>query len=176
MSDSIHHSSSSDEWATPARLFSILDQEFAFTIDVAASPSNTKCKRFLTKEEDGLTLDWGTEVVWCNPPYSDVASWVEKVISATARGATVVLLVASRTDTRWYQTCLRYASEARLLQGKVRFGGARNAAPFPSTVFVFHASLAKRWATPDGDSYMLPRKQRHTYPWSLVQLGRGADE
>ena len=52
-------SSEKDYWETPQSLFNALDSEFHFTIDVAASDQNAKCKRYYTKESDGLQKDWG---------------------------------------------------------------------------------------------------------------------
>ena len=41
------------EWATP-QAFN-LHAEVSFTLDVAAQTSNTKCLRYFTPEDDGLT-------------------------------------------------------------------------------------------------------------------------
>lgn len=51
--------STTDNWATPQDLFDQLDQTFHFTLDVCASESNAKCKRYFTAEQDGLKQDWG---------------------------------------------------------------------------------------------------------------------
>ena len=52
-------SSEKDYWETPQSLFNALDSEFHFTLDVAASDQNAKCKQYYTKESDGLQKDWG---------------------------------------------------------------------------------------------------------------------
>jgi site-specific DNA-methyltransferase (adenine-specific) len=64
-------SSATDLWATPQDLFDELDYIFHFTLDPCATPENTKCRRYFTKEDDGLAQDWGTHRVWMNPPYGD---------------------------------------------------------------------------------------------------------
>lgn len=46
---------SRNEWETPQWLFDYLDQEFHFDLDPCATPLNAKCKRFFTKEDDGLS-------------------------------------------------------------------------------------------------------------------------
>lgn len=51
--------STTADWATPQDLFDQLDQTFHFTLDVCASESNAKCKRYFTAEQDGLKQDWG---------------------------------------------------------------------------------------------------------------------
>ena len=52
-------SSSTDEWATPQWLFDSLNEEFGFTLDPCALPSNAKCKRYFTPQDNGLLQDWG---------------------------------------------------------------------------------------------------------------------
>nr|DAH15801.1 MAG TPA: DNA N-6-adenine-methyltransferase [Caudoviricetes sp.] len=47
-------SSEKMDWETPQKLFEALNQEFDFTIDLAASPSNAKCSRFYTAKENAL--------------------------------------------------------------------------------------------------------------------------
>lgn len=67
------------EWETPQDLFDRLNDEFHFTIDACASKDNAKCKRYFTKEQDGLKQDWTGEVVWCNPPYGrQLPLWIKK--------------------------------------------------------------------------------------------------
>lgn len=128
-------SSKSDEWETPQSLFDALSVEFRFTLDVCASVDNAKCARFFTKSDDGLSQSWADEVVFMNPPYSKVAFWMRKAYESTRVGATVVCLVPSRTDTRWWHD---YAmkGEIRMLRGRIRFVGAHSSAPFPSAVVI----------------------------------------
>ena len=78
-------SSRTDEWETPKDFFQKLDDEFHFDLDVCATPKNAKCKRFFTKEQDGLKQEWkGT--CWMNPPYGrQISLWVKKALDS-ARG------------------------------------------------------------------------------------------
>jgi len=73
------YSSATCEWETPKDFFDRLDAEFHFTLDVCATAENAKCKRFYTKDQDGLRQDWTGETVWCNPPYGrEMPRWIEK--------------------------------------------------------------------------------------------------
>ena len=73
------YSSRSEEWPTPKDFFKLLDDEFHFTLDPCATPSNTKCSTFFTKAHDGLKQDWGTHIVFCNPPYGKhMRQWARK--------------------------------------------------------------------------------------------------
>ncbi len=123
-----------DEWETPQDLFDKLDSEFHFTLDVCANAQNHKCAQYYTKADDGLKMPWGG-VIWCNPPYGrEVGKWVEKC--ANCSGLAVMLLPA-RTDTRWFHEFIYQKAEVRFIKGRLKFGGSKNAAPFPSMVVVF---------------------------------------
>ena len=64
--------------------------------------------------------------------------WVKKAYEESRKGATVVMLLPARTDTRWFHEWVyERAAEIRFLRGRLRFGGAKNSAPFPSMIVVF---------------------------------------
>lgn len=133
-------SAGSKEWGTPLSFFDRLDAEFQFTIDVCASPENTKCRRFYSKADNGLIQDWGGERVWCNPSYGrDITDWVAKAYLESRKPHTVVvLLVPARTDTQWFHDYVyHHAGDIRFVRGRLIFEGARFNAPFPVMVVVF---------------------------------------
>lgn len=132
----VHFSSATCEWSTPGWLFDALAREFAFTLDPCATRENAKCRRFFTCEDDGLSQDWGDEIVFMNPPYGGViGQWMRKAYESSRLGATVVCLVPARTDTAWWHH-FAMRGEVRLLRGRLKFGTARNSAPFPSAVVI----------------------------------------
>ena len=59
MNTELMFSSKSDAWATPEDFFEEIDKEFHFTLDPCADESNHKCKKYFTRESDGLAQDWG---------------------------------------------------------------------------------------------------------------------
>ena len=59
MNTDVMFSSATGEWATPMNLFSTLNEEFHFGIDVCATPENAKCENFFTKKVNGLAQNWG---------------------------------------------------------------------------------------------------------------------
>ena len=130
----------SDEWATPDDFFALLDAEFHFTLDPCATAENAKTAIFFTKDMDGLKpVTWRYRTVFVNPPYSQIKEWVEACyVAAHKHYALVVMLIPSRTDTRyWHNYIMRGASEVRFVRGRLKFGGSKNSAPFPSAVVVF---------------------------------------
>ena len=134
---SVHFSSASDNWATPQAFFDACNQEFGpFTLDVCASPTNAKCDRFFTVSDDGLKQLWDGRV-WMNPPYGrTIGRWMQKAYESSLAGAFVACLVPARTDTAWWH---EYAARGRVrfLRGRLRFGGHKHGAPFPSALVVF---------------------------------------
>lgn len=137
------HSRGSD-WATPQELFDLLNKEFHFTLDVCASDWNTKCERFFSEKENGLTQDWGKEVCFMNPPYGKVLNdWMKKAYESSLDGAIIVCLVPSATDTKWWH---EYAmkGEIRYLRGRPRFEtkeGSWQQTFSPSVIIVFNFLL-----------------------------------
>jgi len=132
----IHFSSQTNEWATPQDFFDKLNKEFNFTLDPCATQDNAKCSKFYTQEDDGLKQSWDNEVVFCNPPYGrEIGKWVGK--ASTAMGGVVVMLIPARTDTRYFHEYIYGKAEIRFLKGRLKFGGSKNSAPFPSMIVIF---------------------------------------
>jgi site-specific DNA-methyltransferase (adenine-specific) len=161
------YSRASDEWATPDDLYADLDAEFCFTLDAAATADNAKCATFYTRHEDALTQAWrltpshraGRPAVWLNPPYSHVRLFMQKARQEAAGGCTVVCLVPSRTDTKWWHESVwdytthrpRFGVEVRFLRGRLKFGDGRGSAPFPSVVIILRPFLPL--GTNDADAH-----------------------
>lgn len=132
----VHFSSETDLWATPQDFYDRVNAIFKFDLDVCATPENAKCDRFYTKEDDALSQDW-TGTCWMNPPYGrEIKKWMQKAYESSRAGATVVCLVPARTDTAWWHD-FAVLGEIYFLRGRLRFGDAKNSAPFPSALIVF---------------------------------------
>lgn len=132
----VHFSSKTDDWATPQDLFDKLDKEFHFTLDPCATKENAKCPKFYTREQDGLAQRWDMERVFCNPPYGRViGDWVKKMAERNA--LVCVALLPARTDTRWFHDYILCKAEIRFIKGRLKFGGCKNSAPFPSMIVIW---------------------------------------
>ena len=133
---SVHFSSKTDLWYTPQDFFKKYDDVYKFETDVCATDDNTKCAKYYTEEMDGLSQEW-RGVCWMNPPYGrTISKWMKKAYESSLSGATVVCLVPARTDTNWWHD---YAmkGDIEFIRGRLKFGGSKNSAPFPSAVVVF---------------------------------------
>ena len=135
--------SNSDEWSTPPDLFAELDKEFSFTLDPCATDENHKTPRYFTRNENGLLQDWTGETVFCNPPYSDIAAWTRKAYEEASKQASkqtiIVLLIPSRTDTRYFHEYILPYAEIRFIKGRLKFGNAKYNAPFPSLIAIYRS-------------------------------------
>ena len=139
MNTKVLYSSKEEKWATPQDFFDKLNDEFHFTLDAAASPDNAKCPVYFTEEQDGLAQSWEGHTVWCNPPYCrKTGAWVKKAYEEHQRtGCTVVMLLPSRTDVRWFHDYILGKAEIRFIKGRLKFGENKNSAPFPSIVVIY---------------------------------------
>lgn len=141
--------SDTSEWATPQDFFDKLNAEFHFTLDPCATPENAKCGKFYTKEQNGLAQDWTGETVFCNPPYGkEISAWVEKCYKHSLSGECAVMLIPSRTDTRWFHEWVYGKAELRFVKGRLRFNDSKGSAPFPSLVVVYRGATHEEQLPP----------------------------
>lgn len=137
MNNEVLFSSKSTEWETPDDFYKAIDSVCRFDLDVCATADNAKCGAYIPPESDALSRSWEGSC-WMNPPYGkQVSKWVEKAFNeGRRRGTKVVCLLPSRTDTRWWHD---FAAKGRriYIKGRLKFGGMKNSAPFPSVLVVF---------------------------------------
>lgn len=121
-------SSNRQDWKTPKAVYDGLNKEFNFDFD--------PCPPVYL--EDGLQRSWGC-ANFCNPPYGRKITglWVSKgIYEWVTRDATVVFLLPSRTDTKWFHKLLKVEAEFRFIKGRLKFDDQKNGAPFPSVIVV----------------------------------------
>ena len=133
----VHFSSATELWSTPQEFFDQQNSLYGpFEIDVCADKTNAKCPVFFDKDADGLKQEWRGKC-WMNPPYGkEIGKWMKKAYESAGSGTSVVCLVPARTDTKWWHD---YAMKGSItfIRGRLKFGGSKNSAPFPSAVVVF---------------------------------------
>jgi len=140
-------SNNSDEWETPKDFYDNLDEKYKFVFDLACSKDNCKTADGFTIEENSLEQNWALITyetnngwLWCNPPYSKCKEFVDKAYSEMLLGAKIVMLIPSRTDTKWFHNFI-YKKEGvsiEFIKGRLKFSGAKNSAPFPSMLIIFN--------------------------------------
>jgi hypothetical protein len=115
---------------TPLEFFDLLNDRWGFTLDGASDDHNTLLPKHSTSE---VPLPWEGERVFCNPPWSDIAPFVE--LAATAEFA--CLLVPARANCRWFHRALALGAKPEFWLGKLRFGASRWNSPVDCLLLLF---------------------------------------
>lgn len=147
-----------DDWTTDPELFERLNREFGFAVDVAASPGNALCQRYITNDPyyaarcdaTDPEVHWGLagETVWNNPPYGrGIPKWLLKAVQQLKeRETSSVHLLPAAVETKWFhEIAVPNAREIRLIKGRLKFGNVvckdgsvgTHFATFPSAVIIF---------------------------------------
>jgi len=145
-------SKNSDERTTPDKLFKPLDEEFHFTLDPCSTHENAKCARHYTVEENGLLQSWRDEIVFMNPPYSDILVWLEKAHYEHWNNNTMTIaILPCDTSTRWFhdylwnnESHITYPRiQLRFPKGRFKFGKYTTSPQFATIIAVFSNELVK---------------------------------
>lgn len=138
--------SETPEWYTPRLIIDKVLELWGkggIDLDPCSDPGpifNVPAFQHFTKETSGLDNDWWGRV-YMNPPYGrEIGRWVEKALNESGIDELIMLLPA-RTDTKWFRPC--WHQHICFVQGRLKFQGANNSAPFPSClVYKGHRPLA----------------------------------
>ena len=86
LADNGSKTTDTDDWQIDDETFQMSNRKFKFTIDLFASDSNTKCKRFFsnfyckrTNGIDAFSHSWDGEVAWICPPIREVIKVIRKL-------------------------------------------------------------------------------------------------
>jgi hypothetical protein len=122
----------STQWGTPPDLYAQLNQEFQFNCD--------PCPLVKNPEVDGLTIPWHTRT-FINPPYDSIEPWAKKCRDEQLMGNLCVLLIPSRTSTKYFHKWVLPYAEIRFIEGRLKFlnqfGLQTQAAPFASLLAIY---------------------------------------
>ncbi len=158
-------SSRDQTWRTPRALLDAILQAAGrseFDLDPCSPRADgpTPAGVHWTEADDGLSRSW-EGLVFVNPPYSRaLPHWVAKCAQEANGGTVVIGLVPSRTDTRWWHSHVVGRAAIIMIQGRLRFGGGKHAAPFPSALIVWNDSaLAQKIAAALPGAWLIPAQR-----------------
>ena len=143
------HHGGSDDWRTPPLLFRNLHREFGFSMDGAATEHDALLPRFT---DDIHNQSWVSERVFCNPPYSDIPSFLLKAAEADL----AVFLIPYRPQTIYWLKHIftnPLCHEIRILHRAVKYlppaghNGLVIRAPFPAAIVIFRTEPRKHEIT-----------------------------
>ena len=104
--------SGNDEYATPALIYDQVKELGMF------DPCPFKGKE---AGLDGLTIEW-RDLNFVNPPYSEVAKWVDKAIEEHRKNKRMtILLPFARTCTKWFKRLWLYGCDFWFITGRLTF-------------------------------------------------------
>jgi hypothetical protein len=130
---------------TDPLLFQVLNAEFNFVCDLAATAENALCADWLGKgsgwlgkvkgphdpvppdgdETQGGSLDvpWSDWKgwLWLNPPFRKIAPWARKCLVESEKGARIVMLVPAAVDSDWFEDHVFEKAETRWLKSRPVF-------------------------------------------------------
>lgn len=121
------------DWKTPKALYDRLNAIFKFDTDPCPAGK-------VFDGKDGLNMPWGKRN-FVNPPYGHMlCKWVKKAYEESKKKKLVVLLIPSRTNTRYWHDYVMKADEIWLVKGRIKFDNVK-VAPFPSAIIVFDGTI-----------------------------------
>lgn len=106
-------------WRTPPDFFAKQHARFSFTLDGAATEEN---KLLPLASTISAPISWAGHRVFCNPPWSDIASFVSLAPCADL----AVLLVPARSNARWFHAALRTGAKPEFFEGRLKFVGPKS--------------------------------------------------
>lgn len=153
-----------DLWRTPKAVFDYYDRRFNFLCDVACSSKNCLCNYGFMHDngENAIsdTAEW-TKVNWCNPPFSDCASWINKAIEQMKYGKLTVMLLPADTSVKWFKLAFDNCTECHFISGRLAFINEETGKPVSgnnkgSVVFIFdpHSPIKQAVSLIDRDEMM----------------------
>jgi hypothetical protein len=142
------------DWCTPERVLEVVRAFFKDQIDLdpcsnakSTVKARRECRGRGRKGGDGLALVWSGHV-YANPPFGKgIDRWVSRAAwyACEVPTAEVIMLLPAAVDTRWWQMTIRMtASAVCFWRGRIRFAGAKAAAPMPCA-FVYWGPRARRF-------------------------------
>lgn len=78
-------------------------------------------RKYFTENDDGLTSEW-SGTIFCNPPYSDLKSWLKKCSEYYDQtGNDVIVLCFARTETKAFQENIKNCTGINLINKRIKF-------------------------------------------------------
>ena len=129
---SLNKGHSKQDYGTPPEFVWAVEERFGkIQFDLAASKSNALAPDFFCKEQDSLKQDWHNlnGLLWLNPPFGDIAPWVEKCSEESMVGAIIIMLTPASVGSNWFRYFVFQQAQVIFLNGRIKFIGAEDAFP-----------------------------------------------
>ena len=133
----IRRGESKQDYQTPTELIDAIKARLnirEFDVDLAATKENSVSPyECITEEMDSLAehvcwYGYG-QWAWLNPPYANIAPWVQKAQRESKRGAHIVMLVPASVGAKWWKEWVESHAYVSFLCGRLTFVGCTT--PYP---------------------------------------------
>lgn len=133
-----------DVWLTPKQIIDLLGPFDTDPCAASHAPWPT-ASVMLTIDDDGLSQDWNG-LVWCNPPYSDVWTWLDRLAS---HGNGIALIFARTETSGFHSTVWQRADAVAFPMRRISFclpdgTQSRSSAGAPSCFVAYGDEAVKR--------------------------------
>jgi hypothetical protein len=128
-----------DEWYTPKEIVDTLGE---FELDPCAAAAEFRlwdtAKEHITKEQNGLTYDWGGRRIWLNPPYSQplLTQFVKKMVE---NDNGIALLFNRCDNTMFHDLIFPNATAILFMRRRIKFykpDGTRGDSPGCGSILI----------------------------------------
>lgn len=117
-----------------------------FLIDLAADDSNHVTELYYTEAENALVSEWADYCRfpgwgWLNPPFANIAPWVEKAYHEAQRGANVAMLVPAAVGSNWWRDWVHEKTPVLFINGRLQFVGTTEVYPKDCALILYQPTL-----------------------------------
>jgi phage N-6-adenine-methyltransferase len=141
-----------DEWYTPSQYIELVRDVFGGGIDLdpascEEAQQTVQAKRYYTKDDDGLKQPWSGRV-FLNPPYSNPAPFVDRLIQHHECGDVPEAILLENTDSsaRWFHKSLKACSAICFPSSRLKFRHRlEECSPRYSSVFFYFGDEVERF-------------------------------
>jgi DNA (cytosine-5)-methyltransferase 1 len=121
----------------------------AFTVDLAASRSNTVAKQFYSERSNALVQPWTLDgqFHWLNPPYADIKPWVKKAYEEMQLGARTAMLLPAGVGSNWWRDFVHGNARVLLLNGRITFVGHETGYPKDLVLLIYEPGVIPAYET-----------------------------
>ena len=135
---------SRQDYGTPPELLEAVKKRLhirEFAIDLAASYENSVASQFYHEQDSALEEDNGWVFngwCWLNPPYSNIAPWVEKAAKEAQHGTQIAVLIPASVGANWWRDWVEPYSYQSFLNGRLTFVGETTPYPKDCALLLYH--------------------------------------
>lgn len=118
----------SNHWSTPREIYDYWVKEMQYL---------DPCPLYGDKKDKQFMFEYVENDIFLNPPYERgvIEKWIDWAIENHKRSNNhTIILIPSRTDTKYFHKLLECGCDLEFIKGRLKFGGVKTGAPFPSVL------------------------------------------